>query len=152
MGSAPPDPLERLTRFGRALRSEGLAVGSGRILEFTRAAAALAPDDLYWAGRATLTAGPDQIQVYDRVFASFFGGEEDGFRRAPRDAEPPVVRTARPGAPGAPGDDDLKAELSLASPIELLRRKRFSDCTADELEALVDVVGRLRFPTRRSRR
>src|SRR3954471_5198191 len=152
MNSAPADPLERLTGFGRALRGEGLAVGSGRIIEFTRAAATLAPDDLYWAGRATLIAGPDQIPVYDRVFARFFGAEEDAFRRAPREAEPPTVRTARPGAPVGPGDDDLKAELSLASPIELLRRKRFADCTAEELEALVGVVGRLRFPTRRSRR
>ncbi|MEA2359984.1 MAG: uncharacterized protein QOI62_3244 [Solirubrobacteraceae bacterium] len=153
MSSSLTDPLERLTRFGRALRRAGLPVGSGRILEFSRAVALLPPGDLYWAGRATLIARPEDIREYDRIFAEFFGAEETGFRRAPREATPPTVKTARPGAPSGPADDDaLKAELSLASPIELLRHKSFSECTADELEELLGALDRLVIPTRRSRR
>jgi uncharacterized protein with von Willebrand factor type A (vWA) domain len=151
MTSSATDPLERLTRFGRALRREGLSVGSGRILEFSRAAALLAPDDLYWAGRATLIARPEDIPVYDRVFGAFFGGDDPGVRTAPA-AEPPVVKTTRPGAPSAPGDEHLKAEVSLASPVELLRRKNFADCTPDELEALIGALNQMLLPTRRSRR
>ena len=48
--------VERLVAFGRRLRGEGLAVGTGRINDFCRAAALLPPEDLYWAGRGTLVA------------------------------------------------------------------------------------------------
>jgi uncharacterized protein with von Willebrand factor type A (vWA) domain len=53
---------EALTRFGRALRDEGLAVGTGRIQDFCRAAALLSPGDLYWAGLATLVSGPKNLR------------------------------------------------------------------------------------------
>ena len=67
------DALGALTAFGRALRREGVPVGTGRIACFCRAAALLSPEDLYWAGRATLVGRRDQIPVYDRVFRTFFG-------------------------------------------------------------------------------
>src|SRR5919198_6015149 len=76
---------EALVRFGRALREEGLAVGTDRIETFCAAAAALAPDDLYWAGRLTLVARPHELDDYDRVFREFFGG-------SPRAAERSSVR------------------------------------------------------------
>ena len=72
------DGVGALTAFGRALRREGVPVGSGRIAVFCRAAALLSPDDLYWAGRATLIGRRDQIPVYDRVFGAFFGPQEAG--------------------------------------------------------------------------
>jgi uncharacterized protein with von Willebrand factor type A (vWA) domain len=62
------DPVERLSGFGRALRDEGVAVGTGRVLEFCRAAALLEPSDLYWAGRATLVGRQQDLETYDRVF------------------------------------------------------------------------------------
>ena len=67
------EPVAVLTGFGRSLRDEGLAVGTGRIIRFCRAASLLEPRDLYWAGRATLVSGPRDVPIYDRVFASFFG-------------------------------------------------------------------------------
>ena len=66
------EPLERLVGFGRALRAAGLPVGTGRIESFCRAAALVEAADLYWAGRATLVAGPDGIELYDRVFRASF--------------------------------------------------------------------------------
>ena len=50
----PAEPLEPLIAFGRGLRGRGLPVGTGRILTFVRAVAALGLTDrlsLYWAGR-----------------------------------------------------------------------------------------------------
>ena len=78
------DGVGALTAFGRALRAEGLPVGTGRIASFCRASALLAPDDLYWAGRATLVARRDHLAIYDRVFGEFFG--------VPEAAAPPVPR------------------------------------------------------------
>jgi uncharacterized protein with von Willebrand factor type A (vWA) domain len=134
------EPVAVLTQFSRSLRDEGLPVGTGRIVRFCRAAALLEPRDLYWAGRATLVSHPQHLDVYDRVFASFFGG-------SPGPAESPVrVRVTSELVPDV--------ELGLASPIELLRHKSFSDCSEDELRQLADLMAResLTVPLRRTRR
>jgi hypothetical protein len=118
------------------LRAEGLAVGTTRIEAFCRAAA-LAPDELYWAGRATLVSRARDIPVYDRVFARFFRrGEADA-------ADKPQVRVQ--------GKLVEEVEVAIASPVELLREKSFADCSPEELEQLAALV-RLSPPLRRSRR
>jgi uncharacterized protein len=129
---------ERLTRFGRALRGEGLTVGTGRVTEFCRAAALLPPEDLYWAGRATLVARAADIPVYDAAFEAFFGPPAEG---RPQRA---VVRIRVEG----------EAEAALASPIELLREKSFARCSETELAELGRMMRRLPLvvPQRRSRR
>jgi uncharacterized protein with von Willebrand factor type A (vWA) domain len=131
------DAVAELTAFGRALRAEGVPVGTGRVASFCRAAALLSPGDLYWAGRATLVARREQIPVYDRVFRVFFGS------------------VASPGSPELPVRVIVsEEEVALASPVELLRRKSFARCTADELVQLGEMMEQLRLavPTRRSRR
>ncbi len=58
-------PLAPLVSFGRDLRAAGLPVGTGRILTFCRAIAALGlrdRDSLYWAGRTSLVARKDDIE------------------------------------------------------------------------------------------
>jgi uncharacterized protein len=129
---------ERLTRFGRALRTEGLPVGTGRVAEFCRATALLPPDDLYWAGRATLVARAADIPVYDAAFEAFFGPSAEV---RPQRA---VVRIRVEG----------EAETALASPIELLREKSFARCSEAELAELGRMMRRLPLvvPERRSRR
>jgi uncharacterized protein with von Willebrand factor type A (vWA) domain len=123
--------VERLVRFARALRDEGLAVGPGRVVEFCRAAALLAPEDLYWAGRLTLVSKADDIPVFDRVFR----GVVD---------EPPVQIRVHV----------QEDEVALASPIELLKQKSFSRLTEDELREVAELMKhiRLRAPMRRTRR
>ena len=132
------DPLTPLAGFGRALRAEGLRVGTGRIAEFCRAAALVDLDDLYWAGRATLISRPEDMCVYDRVFRNFFGRPE-----------------ARP-APPAPRRIRIEVEddVGLASTAELLRRKSFARCTPDELAQLAGLMAQigLAVPRRRTRR
>jgi uncharacterized protein len=133
------DPHAELTRFGRALREAGLAVGTGRVLAFCRAASLLEPDGLYWAGRATLVARGEDIPVYDRVFRAFFGAERAG---AP---EPRArVRVQLEG----------ELEVGLASRVELLRTKSFARCSAEDLARLAELMARVRLavPTRRTRR
>jgi uncharacterized protein with von Willebrand factor type A (vWA) domain len=132
------DPVAQLTRFGRALRAEKLPVGTDRIASFCRAAE-LAPDDLYWAGRATLVARPADLPVYDAVYLRFFGPKTPAF-----DPPPPAGRV--------PVDEEL--ELGLASRLELLREKSFADMSPAELAELGGLMQRLRLavPLRRSRR
>jgi hypothetical protein len=138
---AAPDPLADLTGLGRALRDAGLPVGTDRIAELCRAAALLEPTDLYWAGRATVVARPQDIPVYDRVFAEFFGGA------VPAD-EAVRIRVS------VEGEVAREVDVALASPLELLREKCFADCTGDELEALAELMARTSFaaPLRRTRR
>jgi uncharacterized protein with von Willebrand factor type A (vWA) domain len=125
------DEVGRLVGFARSLRDEGLAVGPGRVVDFCRAATMLSPEDLYWAGRLTLVAKPDEIPVYDRVFR----GVVD---------EPPVQIRVRV-------EED---EVALASPIELLRQKSFAQLTEEELSEVAELMKRvrLRAPSRRTRR
>jgi uncharacterized protein with von Willebrand factor type A (vWA) domain len=132
------EATEQLTRFGRALREEGLAVGTGRIASFCRAAALLSPHDLYWAGRATLVARPREIAVYDRVFRSFFGEPEERAQVRVL-GKAPVAETI---------------ETALASEVELLRTKSFASCSREELAQLAELMARIRLavPTRHSRR
>src|SRR5918996_4973296 len=64
-----------LVGFGRRLRADGLAVGTGRILNYCRAAAALAPLDrerLYWAGRTTLVSRREDLERYDTAFRDYY--------------------------------------------------------------------------------
>jgi uncharacterized protein with von Willebrand factor type A (vWA) domain len=128
-----------LVSFGRALREEGLDVGTGRIAGFCRAAALLAPDDLYWAGRATLVARPQDIPAYDRTFASFFA--QLGPRAPVRMEISAYV-------------EEVDVDLAVASPVELLREKSFDACSAEELAELAVLMTQvqLSLPLRRTRR
>jgi uncharacterized protein with von Willebrand factor type A (vWA) domain len=131
------DAVADLTAFGRALRAEGLPVGTGRVASFCRAAALLSPGDLYWAGRTTLIARREQIPVYDRVFRAFFGSVSS--ESAPERPVRVIV---------------WEEEVALASDVELLRQKSFARCSAEELAQLGARMEQLRLavPMRRSRR
>lgn len=144
---------ELLVRFGRALRAEGLPVGTGRIETFCRAAALLPPEALYWAGRTTLVGRREELVPYDRVFRAFFGGARvPEARREPRSGPPAVDPRPQDGA--------LREErprlrgTALASRVEVLRRKSFAACSPEELAELAELIARLRLaaPPRRTRR
>ena len=67
--------LQRLVGFGRLLRRRGLPVGTGRILTFCRAVAALDRIDrtgVYWAGRVAMVARKEDLAAYDAAFAEWF--------------------------------------------------------------------------------
>jgi uncharacterized protein len=174
MASQPP-ALHRLVGFGRSLRAAGLPVGTGRVLAFCRAAAALDPfdrEDLRLAARATLVSRHADLPVVDALFHRYF---EDG-AAAPDETfvggvaiptAEPNTRVATGEEPlgivvaaswrGANAGEKLEGESAIrvvASDAEVLRRKDFADLTDDEHRAALALVRRLAFaiPSRHSRR
>ena len=70
-GAGPPPLTAVLVGFCAELRRAGLPAGTGDVLAYVTAAAALDPSDLvdlYWAGRVTLITRRDAIPRYDAVF------------------------------------------------------------------------------------
>jgi uncharacterized protein with von Willebrand factor type A (vWA) domain len=151
-----------LVGFGRALRHEGVAVGSGQVLTFCEASARLDPTDLvdlYWSGRACLVTRQIDVAAYDRVFRAYFLGartELNEFLRLKAQVSPEAESMLEI----LPGDDsgEERAEEEhlglMASTNETLRHKRFEDCTPEELEAVRKLMARFRLrpPKRRTRR
>ncbi len=165
LGSDAEGALVRmLVDFGERLRSAGIPVGSGELLAFCGAVAALDPGDLldvYWGGRATLLTRRDQIPTYDRVFRSFFLDSHDVLPEPMKlvlkrsDIESQAVIEVPATEPGRPGKDEEEARLGLmASDLEIWRNKAFAACTDEELAALRRIMNRVRVvpPRRRSRR
>jgi uncharacterized protein len=163
------DPTSRLVEFGRYLRRRGLPVGTGRILTYCRAAAALEPldqEDLYWAGRATLVSGRDSIESYDIAFREYFGAARDEPREPGRRPEPsergPDVEPLELGAVAsswvtAGTEEETEDETTLrivASEVEVLRRKTFEELSEDELRRSAALVRSLavQAPVRPARR
>jgi hypothetical protein len=156
--------VDLFVAFGNELRADGVAVGSGDVLTYCQAMAALEPTDLvdlYWAGRTTLVTRRDQIPTYDRAFRRFFPDEDDGLPEPLRAAIPPAAQAnamleipaTEPGVRDDP--DDRPARLGyMASDVELFRNKSFSACTPDELAALRRIARSIRLvpPRRRTRR
>jgi uncharacterized protein with von Willebrand factor type A (vWA) domain len=154
-----------LVAFGRGLRARGLPVGTGRILTFVRALAALGVTDrssLYWAGRISMVARKNDLAAYDAAFEDWYRSlqpTEDlrielDLPSLTRDAiawgdEPEGldVRAASTAAEWhalgeddeAPTPGDEAAIRIVASAVEVLRSKSFADLTSEEREA----VGRL---------
>ena len=81
------DPLVGVAGFAHALAVAGLPVASDAVETYTRALRQVDladPGQVYWAGRATLCRGPDDIPRYDLVFENWFGGTVPGARTAAR--------------------------------------------------------------------
>ena len=91
----PPDVL--LLGFARALRAAGLPVTADRSQTFLDAVSRLGLGDrrgTYWAGRATLCAGPEDLERYDQVFTAWFLADDQEQRGAPRPAPAAVPQAA----------------------------------------------------------
>ena len=162
---AVAEPLEPLVAFGRELRARGLPVGTGRILTFVRAVAALGLTDrlsLYWAGRVSMIGRKEDLLAYDLAFEDWYrtlrstedlkialdlptlAREGVDWGDEPDDQE---VRTGRTAAEWhglteedeAPESGDEAAIRIVASAVEVLRSKSFADLSEEER----DEVGRL---------
>ena len=163
-----------LVGFGRRLRADGLAVGTGRILNYCRAAAALAPLDrerLYWAGRTTLVSRREDLERYDTAFRDYYDrGDlsevlEKLFQFADK-TRVPQPETAEDEAGGTrverqtgipddaePTEGDAIVAL-IASSAEVLRSRSFDKLTDAELRRVAKAIRtiRLDLPIRRARR
>jgi uncharacterized protein with von Willebrand factor type A (vWA) domain len=150
------DVLDTMVGFARTLRFAGVDVTTDRLQGMVAALDQLdvtRRDDVYWAGRLTLCAGPDDIRRYDQAFAAYFGRA----RPAPRPV--PQAPVALAGSTGGrdPNSDagHQRPGLALsASDREVLRHRDLARLTRAErdevrrLLAALDPVG----PPRRSRR
>src|SRR5690606_31573819 len=135
---APRDAGEVIVGFARRLGQDGLAVPPTRVHAMLEALGELGAESLgavYWAGRVTLCASPEDIECYDRTFAAYFSGRPPPAVR--RTAVTPIYRPgAVPADPAAPGQgDDVDSppqRLATASRIEVLRHRDLAGLTADE--------------------
>ncbi|MCG5212392.1 VWA domain-containing protein [Streptosporangium sp. KLBMP 9127] len=124
-----------MTGFARTLRAAGVAADHERTQNLLRALSALdagVPADVYWAGRLTLCASPDDLARYDRCFTAYFGG----LRAAPARPGAPVVTVTRHTAAfdGHPGTRDTEPEIlaTSATEAETLRHRDVAGLSAAE--------------------
>jgi uncharacterized protein len=151
------DGVVSVVAFARTVRAAGVEVTSDRVqvmvgaldhLDVARA------DQVYWAGRLTLCAGPDDIGRYDRAFAAYFSGERPTVHRAPAIAVAAVGRTGRTAGDARP-DDLTRPGLAIsASDREVLRHRDVTQLTRGERDEVRRLLARLEpvGPPRRSRR
>jgi uncharacterized protein with von Willebrand factor type A (vWA) domain len=150
---------ELLLGFSRALRAAGVQVTMDRAQSFLAAVAVVGLDDqraTYWAGRATLCAGPDDLDRYDDVFSAWFL-DQDKPRpsRQPPDRPPaPQASLEEVDAEGGPVEEDDDPLRATASAVEVLRHRDIGEMSAAEKARLALLFEQLhpRLPWRRARR
>lgn len=149
-------PDELLVGFTHALRAAGVPVNTARRQTFLRAVSVVGLGDrrgTYWAGRATLCAGPEDLDRFERLFAAWFRhGDSDSVPAPDQSAEENAAGGA--GLDGDGGGDDepaREAEISAAaSADEVLRHRDIAELSLAErarLAALFDGL-RPRLPRR----
>jgi uncharacterized protein with von Willebrand factor type A (vWA) domain len=144
--------VELVVALGWALRAAGVSAGPDRVAEAVRAVTALDPLDrgaLYWAGRATLCASPDDLARYNAVFAALVGGDVPRLQPRPRSLARalPVALADGDAADGAAeGEEEAAAVRAAASTAETLRHKDIAALSTAEKAALRRALAALALP------
>ncbi len=136
------DFIDTVTGFARTLRHAGVPASPQRVQAMLGAVAhldVLDPAQVYWAGRLTLCADPDDLPRYDSAFALYFGGTDERGGRTTQ--TPPSVLQAAPfevdtAAQGADSDEESPTFAVQASRHEVLRHKDVATLTEPEREQL----------------
>ncbi len=152
--------VSALVGFARTLRAAGVPAGPARVHAWVEALGfldAARTADVYWAGRLTLCAGPEELTAYDAAFAAYFG--ETPFSAPRRVLRPMTLTVALPEGDGAAGaDDEAGAEhaalTATASRVEVLRHRDLAELTPAERAEVSRLLAALRptGPRRRTRR
>ena len=154
-----PDPLAGLVGFATALREAGVPAGPQRVQAYLDAVERIDLADvgqLYWAGRVTLCADPDDLPRYDDAFAQWFAA-------SPPEAKPVTVRKEKQArmaamstdqAEGGESESDAEQLKVAATDTELLRQRDLAELTAAERRHLRELLAVLKPvpPTRNSLR
>lgn len=145
-----PDPIHGAVAFVRTLRQAGIEVPIDAAVRYVAALDVLdlgVADDVYWAARTTLLHRPEDVAVFDLVFAGYFGGVPVEVRTP----EPPVSVTLAVDDPDAEmvGGDDV-ADQSPAiqvrfSRIETLRHADLGTLDEDELAEAWRLMDQIRL-------
>jgi hypothetical protein len=151
------DPLAGLVGFTAALRTAGLPCDAQRVQAYLGAIEHVdpaSPDELYWAGRLTLCAEPDDLPRYDDAFVAWFAASPP---RAPGKSGQPKPRTSvlatLEDAPAGSSQGGEEPPLrAAASDTEILRHRDIAELSAAEREHLRELIGSLRLdpPLRRA--
>lgn len=152
-----------LVGFGRALRKEGLIVGSGHIVTYCQCVEKLDPTelaDLYYGGRSCLIHRPQDIPMYNRVFKAYFldpSGEGNQVVKIKQQPSPETESLMEMLMEEEKEGEEREGEPPsgiMASTLEVLRKKAFAECTPEELAALRAMMARFRLipPRRLTRR
>jgi uncharacterized protein len=133
--------------FARALAVAGLPVASDAVETYTKALRHVdlsEPAQVYWAGRATLCRGPDDIPRYDLVFENWFGGTVPirGPQRGQRTRPSRIAALDTTGAAATGGDAPLLRVA--ADDTEILRHRDIGELTASERAHLAELMTALR--------
>jgi uncharacterized protein with von Willebrand factor type A (vWA) domain len=132
--------VDTVLGFARTLRHAGVPASPDRVEAMLGAMGALDvldPGAVYWAGRLTLCAGPDDLDRYDAAFAAWFAGEVPRAvtSAAQRRLELAVSAPLDPGT--GDGEDGEGPDLATqASADEVLRHRDVGDMTVTEREHL----------------
>ncbi len=149
--SDPPDPLVAVAAFGQVLRAAGVPADAGRLAAFTAALGCLDvtnPQDVYWAGRLTLCADPEDLPRYDAAFAAVFTGARPG---EPEPVEPitmlPITPAPGAGADAPSGPEGSKERLhATASALEALRTRDIASLSAAERAEVARLLAAFALP------
>jgi len=149
---------EVLLAFTRALRAAGVPVTQDRTHGFLAAVGLLGLDDqraTYLAGRATLCAGPDDLERYDQVFEAWFNARDGLPRTRPAPPAAPTFSDFPAGdVEGGAGESDEEVIRAMASDTEVLRHRDVASLTPAERARLAGMFAtiRPRPPLRRTAR
>ncbi|GIH23147.1 VWA domain-containing protein [Acrocarpospora phusangensis] len=155
-----PEPPARLVPvlvgFARTLRAAGVGADHERTRNFLTALERLdaaREQDVYWAGRLTLCAGPDDLPRYDRCFAAYFAGVRPGPGR-PQMTVTVTRFTATPSGDRGSSDGNPDVLPATASEVEVLRNRDIARMSAAERDEVHRMLAMLRAAReqRRSRR
>ncbi len=167
--------LHNLLLFGRLLRGLGLDVNPGRMIDLVHALGHIEigrKQDFYHAARSLLVHRHEDVPLFDQAFEMFWRKPAEGWTtldlsglgamrrsRRPRITPPPLREPeAAPPEDGqgqAPSDQPPIIQVTLTySEREVLRRKDFAEMTAEELQAIKQLMAELvwQLGERRTRR
>ena len=170
---------QNLMRFGRVLRSAGLPVGPGKVLDAIRAVETVGIDsraDFYWALHAVFVNRRDQREIFDQAFHVFWRNPKimerlmalvlPSFRADMGEEGPEISRRVADAMKGNAGEfpntegepeEEIEIDATLTfSERELLQTKDFEKMSAEEMKKAEAAIRRLaasirKEPTRRFR-
>lgn len=139
--------LAGLVGFAHALRHSGMACDPRRVQAFLAATGYIDLADrsaLYWAGRVTLCAEPDDVACFDPAFEYWFGDGSFRASEAPRTTRPArIAALSTDSGPGEAGESEPLA--AAASQQEVLRHRDLADLGPQERAHLRRMLSVLRL-------
>ncbi|HET9041795.1 MAG TPA: VWA domain-containing protein [Burkholderiales bacterium] len=164
---APGKLAENVMHFARVLRSAGLPVGPGKVLDALAAleiAGVERRDDFYWTLAAVFVDRREQFEIFDQAFHIFWrdpkllervmslflpqvqGRVQDEQPEMSNRLAEALLPKDKPGeSPEAPQEIELDATFTV-SDREVLQRADFESMTNEELAQAKKLIANLRLP------